>query len=379
MSEDSKVWKILASKATGISRNIYVLQRYVAQWEELNSKREVSYYHTSIVRAIYNLPSLAGGRTNSMQHLNFDGAQIKYQINQAGDVRIYFLEFDPSIKPASAEQSTGVYKVKNDNDTWNTDEGAESSMDLEHQWRKSHFAAVSGQFGNKEAAGRKLIEHIKKGFKSAARPQGQHKNGDHYSLYWQNGGQKSAGNIKHLTSLIQQAQAKNANLNWLVHGEGAGTFVQALRILSAQKDAQTLMTPKHSLANQTVLFSNPRGEGTRKIALEKTCKDAGIFLEGINSNPLDLRNEDSKAVFLGELEVKGATYAFGTGLSILGVSAAPKILEYISSPGGIAASMAIGIPAYILGKKSLKTNSGYFRNGLGAFSSTFGKGNQQWV
>ncbi|MFT7372540.1 MAG: hypothetical protein ACI9T9_001227, partial [Oleiphilaceae bacterium] len=227
MTVKNKAWECIVAKGSQLnaSRNIYVLKAHYPEWQTLKSGYQGNYYYTTILRALYSLNALAGVRSANTQSLKLDGAQINYSLDEVGDVRVYGLKIDKEIKPATSEQATGVYKVALDIDKWGTQENRKLSMDLNHQWASAHYAAVSGKFDNKEDAGRKLISHITKAYEAAVHQSETHKNKNHYSLYWQNGKHNSAEQRNHLTSLIQQAQAKDARLNWLAHGEGAGTFV----------------------------------------------------------------------------------------------------------------------------------------------------------
>ena len=252
-------------------------------------------------------------------------------------------------------------------------------MELNHQWAHAHYAAVSGKFDNKEDAGLKLIDHINKAYRAAIRKSDSHKNKNHYSLYWQNGKHKSAEQRNHLSSLIQQAQAKDARLNWLVHGEGAGTFVQAMNQLINKPVASAIMAKGQSLSGQNVFFSNPRGQGTSEKELIALCEKAGLNYVGLNKSSNDLYNSDVRAnCKTVAINVAGTCKVSGAA-GVLGAAAIPQAYEQIMRSGGTFETIGVGVAAYVIGKDIGSKVHGFGRHVPGAWKSTFGKGNEDWA
>ena len=217
-------------------RTVYVYKHEFDKWEELKKTYTTNYYLTSIYRAVYSLNAGCGStqpRINmqNLKEVEIDGqVVIKFWVLSCGDVLIYKLEPQKKALP-NGSQATGLYKARYYErlGTWRVME-AKTSMELDHRWGDPfHYAVVSGKFSDKEEAARKLVDHIF----NALGPQRQTvlKEGNHFSLFWQNGNFKSESNVNKLTSLIQQAQAQNKSVAWLVHGEGAQTFLKAMDIM----------------------------------------------------------------------------------------------------------------------------------------------------
>jgi hypothetical protein len=325
------------------------------------------------------LNALAGVRSANTQSLKLDGAQINYSLDDAGDVRVYGLKIDKDIKPLSVQQETGVYEVLYERNLWVTQEDSKLSMALNHQWGSAHYAAVSGKFDNKEDAGRKLISHIAKAYEAAVHQSETHKTKNHYSLYWQNGKHNSAEQRNHLTSLIQQAQAKDARLNWLAHGEGEGTFVNALNQLIQQPVASTLIAKGGDLSRQSVFFSNPRGQGTSEKSLMALCEKAGLKYAGLNKNANDLSNRDSQLALLNEVSKVGSTYTVAGVAGATGLAMMDKAYGQILSASGPAQQVALGTAACVIAVGVMTQFGGYARNVPSAWNNTFGKGNEEWA
>ena len=381
MTVKNKAWECIVSKGSSInsSRNIYVLKAHYSDWQALKNGNQGNYYYTSIIRALYSLNALACSRRTNTQSLKLDGAQINYSLDATGDVRVYGLEIDKNIKPISAQQETGVYEVLFERDLWVTQEDSKLSMALNHKWNNAHFAAVSGKFDNKEDAGRKLINHINKAYKAAVVEKDTHKDKNHYSLYWQKGKHNSPKQRNHLTSLIQQAQAKDARLNWLVHGEGASTFTGALKQLVHQPIANSMMANGNDLSSQSVFFSNPRGQGTGEKELIAICEKAGLNYIGLNKSATDLYNSDVQSAFKAEVAKVGGNYKIGGALGVLGVATIPQGYEQILSSSGVFEATVAGVALYVVGKDIATKVHGYGRNLPSAWENTLGKGNENWA
>ena len=50
--------------------------------------------------------------------------------------------------------------------------------------------------------------------------------------------------------MIQHAQKQSKSMKWLIHGEGCGTFVQALRFIKANPVASDIITAQKGMGNQ---------------------------------------------------------------------------------------------------------------------------------
>ncbi|MCO1336227.1 hypothetical protein MO867_18000, partial [Microbulbifer sp. OS29] len=243
---------IKRGETPNINRNVYVHPGHAETWEQLKREHPGNYYKTNLVRALYSLAITPGGRDNGPKTLKLDGAQFHYQIHKNGDILVYGLEIDSSVSAPVTDQTTGLYRVDRDDleNKWKTDSRRRNTMRHDHRWGNAHYAAVSGKFDNKEEAGELLINHILPAYKAALSPRDLEGDDKHYSLYWQNGQHKQAHNAQSLAALIQQAQANDARINWLVHGEGVGTFVQALQSLAKQPGISSLVANGKELSNQ---------------------------------------------------------------------------------------------------------------------------------
>ncbi|MGI9281066.1 MAG: hypothetical protein ACR2PX_15785, partial [Endozoicomonas sp.] len=282
ISQLNRTWQLIIrqDESSNVSRNVYVLKQHYPLWEELKRTHTGNYYKTIIVRTAHQLCSMAGARNGESKSLDLEGGSLHYTIDAKGDVGIYLLEINDSISP-SGNQNTGVYKVVYDQKSkkWQTGDEYRQHLELDHGWNNIHYAAVSGKFEDKEAAGRKLIEHIRNAYKLVERDINQFNN--HYSLFWQKDQHSSDKQASILLALLQQAMARDARVNWLVHGEGAGTFVKAMKKLEANPQYQRMMAHEESQQYQNVYFSNPRGKGTRKKQLEALCEKVGFNLVDI--------------------------------------------------------------------------------------------------
>jgi len=381
MTIKNKAWECIVAKGSHInaSRNIYVLKAHYPEWQTLKSGYQGNYYYTTILRTLYSLSALASVGSKTIKSLKLEGAQINYSLDDAGDVRVYGLKIDKDIKPASLKQATGLYKVIFGEDEWGTQENRKLLMDFNHQWGNAHYAAVSGKFDDKEDAGRKLIKHINKAYKAAIHEKDSHKDRNHYSLYWQNGKHNSAEQRNHLASLIQQAQAKEARLNWLVHGEGASTFAHALNQLIRQPLARTIMAKGGDLSGQSVFFSNPRGQGTGEKELVALCEKAGLNYVGLNKSSADLHNPDTRAAFKAEAKKVGSSLKVSGALGVIGAAALPIAYEQFMNSNSVMEKVAIGVAGFVITQSAATTVHGYGRNLKSVWNDTVGKGNEDWA
>ncbi|MGH1373171.1 MAG: hypothetical protein ACRBBW_14110 [Cellvibrionaceae bacterium] len=389
MELSNNAWQLLFSKASGVnnSRNVFVLKQHHSKWEDLKNDHEGKYYLTTILRAIYSLNALAGGRSPKTKPLPLRGAKIHYEIDIHGDVRIHGLEIDSALSPQGGQQATGLYNVKYEHKEWKTKEIPQHTMELNHKWSNAHYAAVSGKFDDKESAGEELVNHIHEAYKTNIRKKDSHQASNHYSLYWQNGRHNDSDNVASLTSLIQQAQSRKARVNWLIHGEGAGTFVQALQTLKSHpslsrieaQDGEIVRNLREVNSLQSVYFSNPRGKGTTKNELEKWCQEVGITYAGLNPNPYDLRNRDNlQKVFNKGVSLGAVAYIAGAEAA-LSLSTTFKSWGLAISADAVTTAGCFLLATYVVGKDASSTLSGYARSLPNSWKSTAGKGNQNWA
>lgn len=375
---------LIKGSSKNIERNIFVAKPHFSTWIRIKNKYEGDFYLTSIIRALYSLPSLAGGRNLELKSLKIKGAEIKYYILNNGDVVIQALNIGQSIKPDAGSQSTGLYEVEYTEITrdWQTQDNRLTVMDTDHHWKGSHYAVVSGKFFSKEEAGKTLINHISNAYKAAIKKKDSHQYNNYYSLYWQNGQHHNPSNAASLASLIQQVQMKNADVNWLVHGEGAGTFVLALEELKRKQAVVGLMSKGNELREQNVFFSNPRGKKTSQDELKAICKEVGISCIGINLNTTDFKSKDAQNALLKESMVIGAgAFVFESVAAASGFGGVAKAWEtVVDNPGSTTAGVFCLLAGmYVLGKSPVEKYSGFAKSVKSACSSTFGSGNQKWV
>lgn len=387
MNLTNKTWHLLVSKGDGVnnSRNVFVLKQHALKWDSLKANHTGNYYLTTILRTIVSLNALAGGRSGLAKKMTIDGAQITYQIDNDGDILIHGLVIDEQyVQPG--KQTTGAYPVRFNKNLWETKDRPIVAMDLTHRWNNAHYAAVSGVFENKETAGKELVTHIEKAYKAAIDPREIQKTYNHYTLYWQNKKHSSDQQRDHLVSLIQQAQEQKASVNWLVHGEGVGTFVRAMKVLESYpslsrfeaQDEEIVRNLHMSMSSQKVFFSNPRGQGTSQAELEKLSKKIGFSYVDTHVNAYDMWNEDSRKHVGKKAAELGAKVTVG-GVGALGTSHAVKTWDLATSAGNTAMTAGLLFAGYIVARSSLSTLSGYARSLPSAWQNTLGKGNQNWA
>lgn len=381
---DGTAWQTLIHKHHGQGRNIRVLKQHYPKWKQLERDHIGNFYLCTIYRAVYSLNAEASGQAGKVQELKFDGGKLNYQMDAQGDINLFGFMIDASYKPTnSTPQATGVYQVVKDSKGWQTKAEKQIAMDLNHQWNGAHYAAVAGKYDSKEDAGEMLIDHLKGSFKEGV----NESNDNHYSLYWQEGKHQSDLHSNEIASLIQQAQAQKAKVNWLVQGEGAGTFVKALKVMSTYPslsryqadDGIIVRQLRKDTVHQKVFFSNPRGSQTSEQSLKSWCEKAGVSFYGVNINKFDLHNEDARKdlmktikPLLGKGIIAGPVAAVGLKTlekSVMNATASTLLLE--------AGLMLLG--GYLVGQDMWSKYSGYARNMPKGWNNTIGSGNQAWA
>lgn len=386
MKLDNNRYQLLLEKGSSFntSRNIFVVREHYEKWEDLRKNHEGNYYLTSILRGVYSLNALAGGRKKNPPPLKINGAAIHYRISDEGDIILYGFELDEVDGIAPGNQSTGVYKVKFNNriSAWETSKSAETNMDLNHKWHDSHYAAVSGRFDDKEAAGKYLIEHISNAYQ--LNESSHRKSGNHFSLFWQ---KDTYNSEDHIVSLVQQALSKKSAVSWLVHGEGAGTFVRAMETLKAHpslsrfeaSDEEIIRNLIHTTSKQRVFFSNPRGRGANEENLKGLCEKVGFRYSGTRINRYDLRNEDNrKKLALTTLFTSAATGVSGS-YDPLSLADILKSLEMASNANGFVQTAGIILAGGVIAIGTGLTLSGFGRSLPNTWKSSFGNQNQRWA
>ena len=400
-------WKKLLNVGNA-GHDVYIALPYYPVFKELEKIQKSNYHLTELYRAIYLLNAdarrgesvnLAGNiRTYSVN----ESTAIEYYIDN-GDVLIDRLYFDKNLGVAG-DETTGLYRAKYNfsGNVWQASAEQASEMNTAHKWGNAHYAAIAGKFDKKSDASDKLSDHI---FQSYGKNENQFSvesvksDGKHYSLYWiQKGDHTEKSTVEGLTSLIQQNASKNAEVHWLVHGEGAKTFVQSAETLKLKpslgmmQKADDIKQAELAIAmkKQQVYFSNPVGVTDNK--LKQACTDIGVEFKNINNNPRNLKQGYRTAAV--ELSKKAVTYgALGaTGTSVLTSETALKSVIKIAEPlastipsmvanptiGSIALGGATAAAAFFAGQKGFKKIMELQRMFRTTFSSTFGKGNQYW-
>lgn len=383
-TDDSKVWEPLTPNQQ-VGRTVFVRKQHSDLWNRIRQDRLTNFYLCSLFRSASSLSSKASGFSSGTKTLTFDGAQIHYFTNSDGNVYIHGIEIDSSLKSPQSNQKTGLYQVSNrqDKQKWVTDRNKQQSMDFNEQWNKAHYAAVSGKFDSKEDAGEKLIEHISGAYKEGV---SKEKNA-HYSLYWQQDKHNSNAQADELASLIQQAQEQKASVNWLVHGEGCGTFAKALKVMAtypslsryAAQDEETVRYLRMDTAKQQVFFSNPRGSDTSEASLKKACDKAGLTFYGVNINPYDMKNADARKGFAKKAAPLASKIALAGGASAFGLGNIQQAMTQFSASSSHIQATAIATVGLIIAADVLSNIGGYGRSFLRGADSTFRSGNEKWA
>ena len=375
--------QIFSSSEAGVAHNVHIPESQKASWEAIKSSHVGNYYETSLLRAVLRLA--VGDKTVAPQA---NIGEFNFSYTTSSDRKDIYIHLISAATTTLTSKTPGIYKAEWDQDKWIIPQGSTPvpSMNLNHSWSdKAHMAAVSGKFKNKEDAGSMMGVHIEKAYlKGSNALTTAHQRGNHYSLFWLNNEFTSKEHVQSLVSMIQQAQKQSKSMKWLIHGEGCGTFVQALRFIKANPIASDIITAQKGMANQDVFFSNPRGRHTSKKDLEAICKSVGMSFVDVNLNKNDvLHNPDARNDALKEIGKAAGAVAFtGAGAHFAGeagVESVQKLVELAaSSPAGLGSALAIAGGVVVIAGKAASL-CGMARNIKGAASSTFGSGNQNWV
>lgn len=384
-TDDSKVWEPLIPNQQ-VGRTVFVRKQHSDMWNRIRQDRLTNFYLCTLFRSASSLSSKASGYSSGNKTLTFDGAQIHYFTNSDGNVYIHGIEINSSLKSPNINQVTGLYRVHKSNDvdkTWKTKDKKQDSMKLNETWNKAHYAAVSGKFDSKEAAGEKLIEHISGAYKEGV---SKEKNA-HYSLYWQQDKHNSNAQADELASLIQQAQEQKASVNWLVHGEGCGTFAKALKIMAtypslshyAKQDEEIVRYLRMDTAKQQVFFSNPRGSNTSEFALKKACDKAGLTFYGVNINPYDMQNADARRNCIKQAAPIASKITIAGGLSAFGIDNIEKAITALFANPSYLQGAVIATAGVVIAADVASSNGGMLRSLYRGGESTLFSGNQKWA
>src|SRR5690554_3435482 len=376
-----------AENGTNISCNIHVPTKQLKDWERIKNNHAGNYYMTTLLRAVLRL---AVGDKNVLTQATIGDFRFSYEVSlDRKDIRVHLIEIVNSNTPQP--QASGLYQVKwgSNKGHWEIREGSRpmTSMDLTDQWYAAHMAAVPGKFDNKERAANTMGIHLENAYYSDADQINDIRNGGHhYSLFWLNNEFNDTAHVQSLVSLIQQAQSQQAKIKWLIHGEGCGSFVQALTFIKKNPKSSDLFVAQKAMNLQEVCFSNPRGAGTAKADLEKLCKDIGIKTVTININKHDVffnpdarKSLRNKAMFTaGGVTLAGGASGFASGE--LGIDTIQKLIEFAQSNPSLTLSgglfVAGGVAVIVQKAGNL---SAFARNLKGVWDSSVGSGNQRWA
>ena len=402
-----KGWRKLLDVGNS-GRDVYIASPYYSTFKELEKLQKTNYHLTELYRAIYllNADALRGkglSRAGDIRKYSINAeTAIEYYID-SGDVLISKLYYDENIGVAG-DQTTGLYETRFDSarDLWLTHEAQTGSMKTNHKWNKAHYAAVAGKFDTKSEAGNLLADHILQSYGKKEQqflPDNAKSQGNHYSLYWiQKGEHQDKPTVNELTSLIQQNAEKSAAVHWLIHGEGAKTFVDAAETLKLKpslgmmQKADDIKQAELSIAmkQQQVFFSNPVGLTEGK--LKKACEQIGVEFKGVNMNPRHISHLSRSVA--KELSEKAATYTVlgaGGGSILASETALKSVLKmaepiannfssFASNPTAAGAAMigATLVATFFAGKKSLTKMNGLFNIAHATFLTNCKNGNQIW-
>ena len=376
--------QIFSSYEAGISRNVHIPASQKASWEAIKNSHVGNYYETTLLRAVLRL---ATGDMKVSPKATIGEFQFSYTTSpDREDIFINLVSIESNT--ISSSKTPGVYKSKWIGDKWLTprDASPAKSMNLAHHWSdSSHVAAVPGKFENKERAATVMGTHIENayldthGALTSARQQS-----NHFSMFWTNNEFTSKQHVQTIVSLIQQAQKQGAEVKWLIHGEGCGTFVKALQFIQKNPIDHDLYKAQRGLEKQNLFFSNPRGRHTSEASLKQIAESIGIKHVKVRLNKDDIfLNPDARDGALKEISKAAGAVAFtGAGAHFAGeagVESVQKLVELAaSSPAGLGSALAIAGGVVVIAGKAASL-CGMARNIKGAASSTFGAGNQNWA
>ena len=366
----------------GITHTVHVPAQQKQQWEKIKKDSVGNYYMTSLVRAVLRLA--VGDKTVNSQAVIGD---FKFTYKVSSDRKnIYINLIELTESKSKTDQSPGLYQAKWRGGKWFVPSEQYTTMDLNHKWSHgAHMAVVPGKYESKEYAGEMIGTHVEKAYFSGnTATNNVRKGGNHFSLFWSNNEFTSKQHKDSLVSLIQTAQKQSASVQWLVHGEGAAMFVEAMKFIKNNPKSSDLFAAQKGLSTQEVYFSNPRGRHSSKKSLEEICKSIGMNCAGVNINTKDvLYNADARKGMLTEVTkvMGGAMFAGGGAAGLgneLGVDTFMKVKELATTSPGLASMLVIAGGVIVVASKGASA-SGYVRNMHGAISSTFGSGNQNWA
>ena len=367
--------------SSNICRPVYMAEKQYEQWKFIKHNHNGNYYLTNLMRALYDLAACPGGRTHTATQQKVFGPFImQYSLAQADRIELIALKVDQSLV-SSEQQSSGLYRAAWNpiGNEWATQDGHKKNMDLTHQWKGAHTAAIPGKFKRKEDAGEIVGDHITKAYRAAFSASEVQAQGNHFSLFWMNNEFKDRAHVESIVSFIQQAKLNNASVRWLIHGEAAGVFVDAVKYLNTQPQAGALKDTANNLAKQSVFFSNPRGKDCREQQLEALCEKVGLNYVGTKINDFDiLFNGDARDKFSDKAITAGSIMGLSGVTGYVGYTALSNGFNAVMAGSSIATTMVAGTSAYFLAKDKATTFGGYARNLPKVVSSAFGKGNQQW-
>lgn len=396
-------WKLIVDGSYR-GRNVFVHENFHPLYESIKKDQQANYHLTSLLRAIWSLNADAsiGRPLNSAQdirHIHLVGISVEYYIDDT-DVLIGKLTYNSTFRPPIGNQGTGLYRVQYSRNEWMTDATPARKMDLGHEWDGSHYAAVAGTFKDKEAAGRMLPKHITKAYSNDILEKHTRITNKHYSLFWiKKGEHKAPASGEALASLIQHASDAAKPVNWLIHGEGAFTFKQALEALKSNpsliphaNDLHKELALASGMAKQRVFFSNPRGVDAK--SLEDLCGKVGLKFEKAKVNPRDLYSPDARRSAIKEIASMSAKVVaspgnlFAGGMSAAGIAAlhsqGVKLGEFaakaVANPTVVTiAAAAVVVPLTVVAVKDSfsKVSSGFLAMRALA-TTTFGRGNDFW-
>jgi hypothetical protein len=385
MTLNSAEWEMIVQKGenTNINRSVFVRKDAGGSWKKLKAGHVGNYYMTTMFRALYALAILPEGNRRMRQQKIFGPCKMFYEIRDNGDVQVDLFVVDEALE-APKHKAAGLYQAEwgVEERSWSLADGSRPavSMEMTHKWGKAHMAAVAGKFDNADTAAEKLGTHIENAWLKNDEISYYRQPSNHYSLFWMNNEFTSKDQLDHLISLIQMAQRKQENVRWLVHGEGVACFVKALNYLNSNPASSDIHVAQRGLEKQSVYFSNPRGKTTSENDLKALCKKSGLVFQGININNRDvIYNPDVRSVTFDKLLLLVSQVILILGCGALGLMGLAK--DYGLALSGLCAFVVSGLllALCVVIKESFKKNSAYARNIQGAFSATFGKGNEDWA
>ena len=389
MNNNGDDYSIIYSPKDGenISCNVHVPTSQLKDWERIKKNHAGNYYMTTLLRAVLRL---AVGDRNVLTRTTIGDFRFSYTAPpDRKDIYIHLIEITNTKTPQA--QTPGLYQAEWEKrrERWEIKENTRpsSSMKLSDQWYAAHMAAVPGKFDNKERAANTMGIHLENAYYSDADQINDIRNGGHhYSLFWLNNEFNDTAHVQSLVSLIQQAQSQQAKVKWLIHGEGCGSFVQALTFIKKNPKSSDLFVAQKAMNLQEVCFSNPRGAGTAKADLEKLCKDIGIKTVTININKHDVffnpdarKSLRNKAMFTaGGVTLAGGASGFASGES--GIDTIQKLIEFAQSNPSLTLSGGLFVAGgvAVIVQKAGNLNA-FARNLKDVWDSSVGSGNQRWA